>query len=136
MTWVRSLFFHFNGRLRFWLFQAKELVVMTLVAGVELRSLRPRGAQSQQSLLLRLLFLWFFQGQSKVLVFLEHWGGWGPSSWDLEEFWLEIFCLVHFSTLREDQWPQKQQASISRTQNGRLRAALASAVIAFLMDCS
>ena len=115
-------------------FWAGVLVVLTLVAGVEPWGLELRGLRLQW-FLLWLPFWWSWRGLSKVSTCLERWGGMVYTSWGRNgrEPWSLVWSLLGFETER---WPREQQASILWTYKGRFRAALASAVIVFLMAWS
>ena len=116
------------------LFRAVVLVALTPVAGVEPWGLEPRRPRSRQFLSC-LPFWWSRRGLSKVSAHSEQWGGMVRAFW--ERNGREPRSLVWFSIgFKVEWWPRGQQASILQTHKERFRAALASAVIAFLMAWS
>ena len=129
-----SLSFRHANWLRPQSLQAGVLVVLTPVAGIEPWGLEPRRSKLGQFLLC-LPFWWSLRGFSKILARSEQWESIVCVFWErnVREPWSLVWSLVGFET---EQWPQWQQTFISQTHKVRFRAALATAIIAFLIAWS
>ena len=103
-------------------------MLLTPVAGVEL------SYSWWSLLLLRSLFFFSFQAFSKVSALsVERWRAGDLHFWSFVKCFSEPLFSWGDSSVLEDWWPHGHQVSISWTLDGSWRAALASALMAFLM---